>query len=43
MLIDKLSATSKLVNSFDELNNCSNKYIVLLKIKYNMDIIEKKI
>ena len=42
MLIDTLSATSKLVNSFDKLNNCS-KYIVLLTIKHNMDIIERKI
>ena len=40
MLIDKLSATSKLVNSFDEFNNRS-KYIVLLTIKHKMDIIER--
>ena len=39
MLIDKFSATSKLVNSFDELNNFSN---VLLTIKQNMDINERK-
>lgn len=42
VLLDKIASTSRLVSGFEEFNN-RHKYNILMRIKYNMDIIEKKI